>query len=208
MKREDMIKENFVNMKTEYLVNHHKTCRNIDAIFLDETKHFKELLINFNDEHHCIENDQIELIVNNLQNIFNSSKVILIDEYNSVFNKNIDLLTSLMYDFFIRKLSNENLKLPIGKINEYLNRLCKCDFFVVSDKLEDDINDFFNDFTYRYVNDEDACRDFEHLIKNLEHSLICALKKSIAASVDDKQDILSRYNTISKEILKQTSQTR
>ena len=208
MKRVEMIKENFINMKTEYLVNHHKTCRKIDAIFVDETKHFKELLISFNDEHHCIKDSQIELIVNNIQNVFNSCKVILIDDYSSKFDKNIDGLINLMYDFFVRKLTNENVKTPTREVNRYLHRICKCDFFSVNDKLEDDITDFFNDFTYRYVNDEDACRDFEHLIKNLQHSLICELKKAISSSVDDKQDIIRRYNTLGKEILKVKNETR
>lgn len=208
MKREELIKENFINMKTEYLVNHHKTCRKIDTIFVEETKHFKNLLINFNKEHHCIEDSQLENIVNNLQNIFNSSKVILIDEYNDRFNKNIEALTSFMYDFFIRKSLNENIKTPRKEINRYLNKICKCDIFTISDKLEDDITDFFDDFTYRYINNDEELRDFEHLIKNLYHSLICELKKSISSSVEDKEDILSRYNTTCKELLKSKTETR
>ena len=44
MKKADLIKENFINMKTEYIVNHHKTCRKIDNVFVMELKHFNLLL--------------------------------------------------------------------------------------------------------------------------------------------------------------------
>ena len=68
-------------------------------------------------------------------------------------------------------------------------------------KYEDDLIDFAGEFGYRYINSEDAHEDFNRIIRSLKYSLMCDLKKAIASSIDDKENITSRYNTIYKEIL-------
>lgn len=201
MRKQDILKDNFVNMKLEYQVCHHKICRKIDAIFLDEVKHFKNLLINFNKEHSCVDDSQINALVEKLQQIFNSSKIVLVEDYMSRFDENVDELTATMYDFFLRKLNNSNAKSPSKDMNRCLMEMCKFDTFLFQDKLENELIDFSNDFIYRYVNYEDASRDFLHLVKNVDHSLVCELKKAIADSIQDKQDIATRYNTMNKEVL-------
>lgn len=208
MKRDELIKDNFINMHSEYQVSHHKICRKIDAIFVDETKHFKTLLINFNSDYKCISDSQINLVSEELQEIFNSSKIVLMQDYLSRFDKNVEDLTHTMYDFFIRKLSNSNAKSPSREINKYLMEMCKFDTFLFEDKLENDLMDFSQDFIYRYVNSEDASRDFLHIVKNINHSLVCELKKIIADSIQDKQDIASRYNSLNKEVLTRVDHLR
>jgi len=201
MKKEDMIKENFADMKIEFEVNHHKISRRIDAIFADEIKHFKELLSSFNNEHCCIEIDKMYLISDKVKEIFNSCKVILVDDYESKFNKNMELLRTTMYDFFIRRISNENVRCPSKRIDRYLSNMCKFNYFLIDDKLESDLIDFANDFVYHYVNSEDAQRDFIDLVRNIHYSLICELKKVISTSIEDKQDITRRYNSLNKQIV-------
>ena len=167
MKKKDILNDNFVNMKLEYQVCHHKICRKIDAIFLDEIKHFKNLLINFNKEHNCLDDSQINAIVEKVQQIFNTSRIVLVDDYMSRFDENVDELTATMYDFFLRKLSNSYVKSPSKDMNRCLMEMCKFDTFLFQDKLENDLIDFSQDFIYRYVNYEDASRDFLHLVKNV-----------------------------------------
>ena len=204
MKKQDMLKDNFINMKIEYQVNHHKTSRAIDTVFSDELKHFKSLLINFNNEYNCIDNTQIDLIVNGsngLKDIFNSCKVILIEDYESRFNNHMEELSKTMYDFFIRKLNNDNIKSSSKHINKHLVELCKFDFFLIQDKLENKLIEFGNDFVYRYVNSEDARRDFDDIIRKINYTLVCNLKKTMKDSIDDKQDIAARYNTLNKKVI-------
>ena len=204
MKKEEMLKENFINMKIEYQVNHHKTTRAIDTVFSDELKHFKALLISFNDEYNCIDSAQIDLIVNGsngLKDIFNSCKVILVEDYESRFNNHMEELSIKMYDFFIRKLNNPNYKSSSKHINKHLVELCKFDFFLIQDKLENKLIEFSEDFIYRYINSEDARRDFADIIRKINYTLVCNIKKTMKDSIDDKQDITARYNTLNKEVI-------
>lgn len=208
MKKQELLKENFINMRLEYQVVHHKICRKIDTIFVDEIKHFKTLLSNFNNDYKCIDDRQINLISEQLQEIFNSSKIVLMQDYLSRFDKNVEDLTLAMYDFFNRKLVNINTKSPSKEINKHLMMICKFDTFLFEDKLENDLIDFSNDFIYKYVNSEDASRDFLHLVKNINHSLVCELKKAILDSIQDKQDIASRYNSLNKEVINRVDVVR
>ena len=113
----------------------------------------------------------------------------------------MELLRTTMYDFFIRRLDNPDLRCPSKKIDKYLSNMCKFDCFVITDKLESELIDFANDFIYRYVNSEDEQRDFVDVIRKVHYSLVCELKKVISLSIEDKQDITLRYNTLNKEIV-------
>ena len=106
-----------------------------------------------------------------------------------------------MYDFFIRKLNNDNIKSSSKHINKHLVELCKFDFFLIQDKLENKLIEFGNDFVYRYVNSEDARRDFDDIIRKINYTLVCNLKKTMKDSIDDKQDIAARYNTLNKKVI-------
>lgn len=201
MKKEEQLKDNLMNMKSEYQVSHHKICRKIDSIFVDELKHFNDLIHAFNDEYKCMEMDQINLVLVELKNVFNSCKVILVGDYESRFEKNVESLTSTMYDFFYRKLSNPKTKCPVRLMNKYLIDMCKFDCFLIEDKLENDLIDFSDNFIYKYVNSEDEQVAFVHLVKNVNYSLMCELKKAIALSIEDKQDITMRYNSLNKALI-------
>lgn len=208
MKKEDILKDNFTNMALEYQVSHHKICRKIDTIFIDEIKHFKLLLNNFNNDYNCLGDSQINSICDKLKEVFNTSKIILMQDYISRFDKNVEELTATMYDFFIRKLNNKNTKSPSKELNKCLMEMCKFDVFLFEDKLENSLIDFSEEFIYRYVNSEDASRDYMHIIKNVNHNLVCNLKRAIADSVEDKQDIASRYNSLNKEVLNSNNYKR
>ena len=106
-----------------------------------------------------------------------------------------------MYDFFIRKLTHNALKCPSKEMNKYLMEICKFNTFIFEDNLENSMLDFSSDFVYRYVNSEEARRDFMHLMKNVNYSLMCELKKAISNSIEDKQDIIARYNSLNKDVL-------
>lgn len=201
MKKEEQLRENFINMKMEYRVSHHKICRKIDAIFHNEIEHFSNLLKTFNDDYCCINQDGIDFVSKKLEILFNECKVILVEDYESKFEANVEELSTTMYDFFIRRLTNQHAKCPTAQISRCLTDMCKFDCFLLEDKLENELFNFINDFNYRYINSEDARRDFNYLIKNIRHSLMCELKKAISSSVEDKQDITARYNTLNKEVL-------
>jgi hypothetical protein len=124
------------------------------------------------------------------------------ESYLSRFDDSMDELTATMYDFYLRRLSNPYVKSPSKDMNRCLIDMCRFDTFLFQDKLENELMDFSNDFIYRYVNCEDASRDFLHILKNVDHSLICEVKKAIADSIQDKQDITMRYNTLNKEVLR------
>ena len=201
MKKEEMLKNTFIDMNSEFYVNHRKICREITSVFNNEIMHFKQLLLAFNDEHKCLEADQVDSVVQKVKEIFNNSKVMLVEDYDIRFVRNVDDLTRSMYDFFVKKLNNKNVKNPSREINEKLKDMCKFDCFLIEDKLEDTLIDFAGDFGYRYINSEDAHEDFNRIIRSIKYSLMCDLKKAIASSIDDKENITSRYNTIYKEIL-------
>ena len=59
----------------------------------------------------------------------------------------------------------------------------------------------FLDFIYRYINSEDARRDFADIIRKINYTLACNIKKTMKDSIDDKQDITARYNTLNKEVI-------
>lgn len=201
MKREDKLKENALNMKNEYHVSNRKICRKIDAIFSSEMEHFIHLFVNFNEVYGCVESSQMAKISESINKIFNDCKVILVDEYQSKFDKHVDGLTSTMYDFFIRKLTTPTLKTPVKELDKHLTEICKFECFMFENKLEDELIDFSDDFIYRYINSDEAKKDFVHLMKNLNHSIVCELKRAIADSIEEKQEIAMRYNRYNKEVL-------
>ena len=84
---------------------------------------------------------------------------------------------------------------------ERLKEICKFDYFLIDDKLEDELMDFAGKFGYKYINSEDAHAGFNRLIRSIKYSLMCDVKKAISSSIDDKENITTRYNTIYKEIL-------
>lgn len=201
MKLEDKLKDNALNMKMEYQVSNRKINRSIDAIFESELEHFKQLFISFNSAYNCVSYTQVNDIFKQVENIFDDSKVLLVDKYKAKFNKNVDGLVSTMYDFFIRKSVTPNIKPPHKELDKYLMELCKFECFLFENKLEDDLIDFTDDFVYRYINSEEQRKDFIHLMKNINHSLVCEMKKAISNSIEDKQEIALRYNRLNKELL-------
>ena len=205
MKKVDKLRDNALNMKQEYLVSNHKICRTIDAIFVDEIKHFHHLFNNFNEVYGCVDSSEIPAILESVKKIFESCKVILVDEYQSKFEKNVDGLVVTMYDFFIRKLSNPCVKQPVRDLDRYLSEICKFECFKFQNKLEDALIDFSEEFVYRYINSDEAKRDFVHLMKNLNYSIVCEMKKAISNSIEDKQEIAMRYNRLNKSV---TSKSR
>lgn len=204
MKRKELIESNFIKMKEEYLSSYNNSCRKIDAIFRGELKHFQTYLSNFNNQYNCIEENEYSLINDMLKEIFNSFKVMLVDNYASKFNGNVEALAKTMHDFFIKKLNNDSTKLPINEINKYLKNMCDFDFFKVSNKLEEQLEIFRDEFIYKYVNSEEAKDSIEREIKTLHHSIMCQLKKVIAESIEDKQDIAIRYNSLNKQVISMT----
>lgn len=201
MKREELIESNFIKMKEEYLSSYNNSCRKIDAIFSSELKRFKDYLSNFNASYNCIEEREFNLINSNLNEIFISFKVMLIDNYKNKFNLNLELLTNTMNNFFIKRLANKQVKMPSKELSKYLNNMCMFDFFKVSNDLEDKLMNFYDDLVYKYVNSDEARENMESQIRNINYTIICELKKVISASIEDKQDILRRYNTLNKEVL-------
>lgn len=201
MRKEEALETAFIDMSSEFYVNHRKICRDITSVFNNEIMHFKQLLLAFNDEYGCLEPEQVDAQVQKVKEIFNNSRVMLVEDYEVKFSRNVEELTRAMYDFFVKKLNNKSPKNPSREINERLKDMCKFDCFLIEDKLEDDLIDFAGEFGYRYINCEEAHEDFNRVIRSVKYSLICDLKKAIATSIDDKENITSRYNTIYKEIL-------
>jgi len=201
MNKEEALKNAFIDMSSEFYVNHRKICREINSIFNNEIVHFKELLLAFNDEHNCLDSLAIDYSVEKIKEIFNTSRVILVNDYEDKFSHNIEELTSTMYDFFVKKANNKNPKSPSKEINERLKEICKFDCFLIDDKLEDELIDFAGEFGYKYINSEDAHADFNRIIRTIKYSLMCDIKKAISSSIDDKENITIKNNTIYKEIL-------
>ena len=208
MKIEDKLKDNALNMKMEYQVNNRKICRAIDAIFLDEIKHFTSLFINFNEAYECVDEDTAKQLIKKIESIFNECKVVLVEKYQEKFEKNVDGLVSTMYDFFVKKINNPKAKSPIKILDKYLSEICKFECFMFENKLEDALIDFSDDFIYRYINSDECKKDFVHLMKNLNHSIVCEMKKAIANSIEDKQEIALRYNRINKQTLVKKNEFR
>jgi hypothetical protein len=208
MEKEEALKENFINMRDEYQMNNRKISRKIDSIFFDEIKHFNFLIRNFNSNYRCINESDIYLLLDRLKEIFNSAKVILVEDYQSRFQKNMDELTLRMYDFFMKKLNHKEVRCPTSSINKCLNEMCKFDLFLIEDKLENELIDLANEVNYRYINSDEARKDFDAIIKNLNYSLLCDLKKAISISIEDKQDITLRYNSLNKELINAKSNQR
>ena len=177
MRKEEALEATFIDMSSEFYVNHRKICREITRVFNDEIMHFKQLLLAFNDEYGCLESDQIDAQVQKVKEIFNNSKVMLVEDYEVKFSRNVEELTRSMYDFFVKKLNNKSPKNPSKEINERLKDMCKFDCFLIEDKIEDDLIDFAGEFGYRYINSEDAHEDFNRIIRSLKYSLMCDLKK-------------------------------
>lgn len=201
MKRSDLIEKNFIEMKEEYLSSYNNSCRKIDAIFRNELRRFQTYLSEFNNQFHSLEESEFTVVNDYLKEIFNSYKVMLVDDYASKFNKNVELITKTMHDFFIKKLEKDNVRMPVEEINEYLKSMCNFDCFKISNGLEDKLNEFKKMFNYKYVNSDEAKEAIETQIRNVEYTLLCELKKIIASSIEDKQDITTRYNTRNKEVL-------
>ena len=167
MRKEEALEAAFIDMSSEFYVNHRKICREITTVFNNEIMHFKQLLLAFNDEHGCLESEQVDAQVQKVKEIFNNSKVMLVEDYEVKFSRNVEELTRSMYDFFVKKLNNKTPKNPSKEINERLKDMCKFDCFLIEDKIEDDLIDFAGEFGYRYINSEDAHEDFNR-IKNAE----------------------------------------
>jgi flagellin-specific chaperone FliS len=125
MRKEEALEAAFIDMSSEFYVNHRKICREITRVFNDEIMHFKQLLLAFNDEYGCLESDQIDAQVQKVKEIFNNSKVMLVEDYEVKFSRNVEELTRSMYDFFVKKLNNKSPKNPSKEINERLKDMCK-----------------------------------------------------------------------------------
>ena len=201
MEARELLDSNFTDMEKELVVSNNQTCRDIAHVFNDEVEHFNTLLLSFKDYYGSITREEIDVVTEDLKEKFKKVEVMLVDDYQERFEKNRYLLSTLMHDFYLKDLDAQS-KMPTEKLNKYLNEICRFDFFLIEDKIENDIMDFKDNFDYRYINNDDARVDFDHLMKNVEHTLICNLKRVIGNAVDDKQDIVSRYNTQAKEIIK------
>lgn len=208
MKRLEKLKDNALNMQLEYQVNNRKICRKIDAIFLDELNHFEYLFTLFNQTHDCISETDFSSCIKRIKLIFDECKVILVENYQNRFSKNVEELISTMYDFFCRKLNNPRLKAPSKEIDKYLSQICKFECFRVENKLEDLLLDFSDEFIYMFINSDDAKRDFMHMMNNLNHSVVCELKKAISDSIEEKQEIAMRYNRLNKGVLTEKEEIR
>ena len=131
-----------------------------------------------------------------------------INQTVQVSDKYKDGLVSRMHDFFIAKVNNKNVKSPVKDISRYLLELCRCDFFAIQDQIENSLDDYFNDFSYHFINSSNANEEFSRIIKSLKHSLTSELKKVISNSNDDKENIVTRYNSMGKEILNRKEMVR
>ena len=208
MKKEEALNQAFLDMNSELNVSHNNLIRKINRVFSNEIQHFQELLVSFNNEYSCLENYQVNLQVDIVKHIFNSCKVVVTQDYQSRFDKYKDGLVSRMHDFFIAKVNNKNVKSPVKDISRYLLELCRCDFFAIQDQIENSLDDYFNDFSYHFINSSNANEEFSRIIKSLKHSLTSELKKVISNSNDDKENIVTRYNSMGKEILNRKEMVR
>ena len=151
MKKEEAFQDAFINMSSEFYVNHRKICREINTIFNNEIVHFKELLLAFNDEYNCLESSAIDYSVEKIKEIFNTSRVMLVNDYEDKFSRTVEELTSAMYDFFVKKANDKHPRSPAKEINERLKEICKFDCFLIDDKLEDELIDFAGEFGYNSI---------------------------------------------------------
>ena len=70
MRKEEALETAFIDMSSEFYVNHRKICRDITSVFNNEIMHFKQLLLAFNDEYGCLEPEQVDAQVQKVKEIF------------------------------------------------------------------------------------------------------------------------------------------
>lgn len=209
MKPEESLKESLKNMQDEFHVCHNNVCRKIAKTFVNELEHFEMLLQKFVEENEKgINDEQLKMIKKSLGGIFRKFKIILVEGYEPRFKKNLDLFSFAMYDFFVKKLQKPTLKAPTKKLEKYLEEMCRFSYFDFYDALVSNLSNFEDAFEKTYITNDDEYREFDEIMKNISHGLICELKKAMQTSVDDKQDIAFRYNLENKKIVEKGNKIR
>lgn len=203
MKAHDSLLDLFSNMKDEFVSSNNRIMREIDEVFECELRDLSSSLRIFNDEYGLFSGHQLKEEIKKISDMITNLKITHASKYNERFNRDLDLLEKQMCNFFNNKLikGEECKKKMSNEIKDTVDKIC--DFGMLS--FDEDIADEMYNFKVRlessYVNSEYSKDDLNKIIRSSKHCLQQKLRDHMLNSINEKQEIVSRYASKAYDIL-------
>lgn len=203
MNAHDSLLDNVASMHEEFSSSNNRMKRAIDEIFASEFKDLEDSLDYFNCEYLVVDKRKLTVIINEFKQKMMNEKIAHVLKYQSVFDKEVEVLKQSMCNFFEKKLiKGDNVKKKMScSVKDTIDRMCDFNFIGFEEILDTDIYNFKVEFEMRYIHDEYCKDDFNKIIRAFEHSLFENLRSKIAVAVIDKQEIVSRHTMKGYDIL-------
>lgn len=202
MKGQNGLLDNFSNMKDEFNSSNNRIMREIDDIFDNELNDFKESIILFNDEYSLMSSKEIDEIINKVRDKILNLKVTHASRYNDKFNRELNLLEKQMCNFFNNKLVKNDCKKKMShEIKDIVDKLCDFGMLSFDEDIGEEMYNFKVNFEMNYIRDEYSKDDLNKIIRSSKHCLVEKLRDHMLSSVNEKQEIVSRYASIAYEIV-------
>ena len=195
--------DHFSEMIDEFVSGNNRIMREIDEVFKCELNDLSSSLKIFNDEYNLFKDAELKEEIKYISEKIMNLKATHSAKYNERFNRELDSLKKQMCSFFNDKLiSKQECKKKLS--NEIKGTVDKlCDFGMLS--FDEDIGDEMYNFKVRLesssVNSEYSKDDLNKLIRSSKHCLQQKLRDHMLNSINEKQEIVSRYASKAYEIV-------
>lgn len=203
MNAHNSLLDNFSNMHDEFNSSNNRMLRSLDEILNSEMRDLEESLDYFNGEYLVVDKRVLSSLISDLKQKLEEVKVAHVLKYQKTFEREVGILKQMMCNFFEQKLvkgDNSKKKMSCG-VKKIVDKMCDFNFIGFEEELDNEIYNFKVNFEMKYTNDEYCKDDFNKIMRSFEHSLFEHFRSTIANSVIDKQEIISRHTMKGYDIL-------
>ena len=203
MNAQNNLLELFSNMKDEFNSSNNLIMREIDHIFKCELGDLSSSLTMFNDEYGLLSESQLQQEIRNLCEKIFKLKVTHASKYNAKYDRELANLEKNMCNFFNNKLvkGKECKKKMSNEIKDIVDKICDFGILSFEEDIADEMYNFRVNFEMNYINSEYSKDDLNKIVRSSKHCLIQKLRDHMLNSVNEKQEIVSRYASKAYEIV-------
>lgn len=203
MKAHDGLLDIFSNMKDEFISSNNRIMREIDEVFECELKDLCSSLKIFNDEYELFSKNELSEEINNISGKIMNLKITHAAKYKERFDRELDLLEKQMCNFFNNKLikGDECKKKMSNEIKDIVDKICDFGMLSFDEDISDEMYNFKVKLETNYVNSEYSKDDLNKIIRSSKHCLQQKLRDHVLNSINEKQEIVSRYASKAYEIV-------
>jgi Zn-finger nucleic acid-binding protein len=192
-------------MHDELNSSNNRMNRSSITIFSSESKDLAESMDYFNGEYVVLDKRELDKILSKFKEGLAKDYAYHFIQYQEKFKRQADNLERAMLLYFEEKLNkgDNHKKTMSSQIKKIVDTMCDFNFIGFEEILKDDIYNFKVGFEIDNMKDEYSIDDFNKIIRSFEHTLLEHLRFEIAASINEKQEIVSRYASKAYEVIEQ-----